>query len=64
VVVPELVVFKELEAGAAQWAADLLQLAAHPRRITEANQQVAASHFAISYSAGALLKLYSKGLLS
>jgi glycosyltransferase involved in cell wall biosynthesis len=64
VVVPQLVVFKELEAGAAQWAADLLQLAAQPKHIAQANQQVAASHFAINYSAGALLKLYSQGLLS
>jgi glycosyltransferase EpsF len=64
VVVPQLVVFKELEAGAAQWSADLLQLATQPTRVAQANQQVAASHFAINYSAGALLKLYSQGLLS
>lgn len=64
VVIPELVHFQKLEAGVARWADDLLQLAARPKRIAEANQQVAASHFAINYSAGALLKLYSKGLLT
>src|SRR5260370_30291210 len=61
IVVPELVRFQKLEVGAAQWAADLLQLAAQrPRRIAEANQRVANSHFAISHSAGALLQLYTK----
>jgi glycosyltransferase EpsF len=64
IVVPELVRFQKLEAGAAQWATDLLQLATRPRRIAEANQRVAASHFAINYSAGSLLALYSKGLLT
>jgi glycosyltransferase EpsF len=64
VVVPELVTFQKLEAGAAQWAADLLQLAAQPKRIAEANQRVATSHFAIKHSAGALLKLYSNGSLA
>lgn len=65
VVVPELVRFQKLEVGAAQWAADLLQLAAQqPRRIAEANQRVANSHFAISHSAGALLQLYTKGALA
>ena len=64
VVVPELVVFQKLEAGAAQWAADLLQLAAQPKSIAEANQRVATSHFAIKHSAGALLKLYSNGSLA
>src|SRR5262249_11873026 len=53
VVIPELVHFQKLEAGVARWADDLLQLAARPKRIAEANQQVAASHFAINYSAGA-----------
>jgi glycosyltransferase EpsF len=62
VVVPELVRFQKLEVGAVQWAADLLELAAqHPRRIAEANQRVANSHFAINHSAGALLQLYTKG---
>ncbi len=65
VVVPELVRFQKLEVGAAQWAADLLQLATQqPRRIAEANQRVANSHFAISHSAGALLQLYTKGVLT
>jgi glycosyltransferase involved in cell wall biosynthesis len=64
VVVPELVVFQKLEAGAAQWAADLLQLAAQPKHVAEANQKVATSHFAIKHSAGALLQLYSSGLLA
>jgi glycosyltransferase involved in cell wall biosynthesis len=65
VVVPELVRFQKLEVGAAQWAADLLQLAAQqPRRIAEANQRVANSHFSISHSADALLQLYTNGVLT
>jgi glycosyltransferase EpsF len=65
VVVPELVHFQKLEDGVAQWAAELLQIAAQqPRRIAEANQRVANSHFAISHSAGALFHLYTKGALT
>jgi glycosyltransferase involved in cell wall biosynthesis len=65
VVVPELVHFQKLEDGVAQWAADLLQIAAQkPRRIAEANQRVANSHFAISRSADALFQLYTKGALT
>jgi glycosyltransferase involved in cell wall biosynthesis len=64
VVVPELVRFKEVEAGEAVWAADLLQLAAQPRDILGANQKVAASAFSIDSSARALLRLYSEGTLS
>lgn len=64
VVVPELVRFQKLEAGEAQWAADLSQLAAQPRNIRGANQRVAASAFAIENSARALLRLYSKGSLA
>ena len=64
VVVPELVAFQKLEAGAAQWATDLLKLAAQPNRIAGANQRVTTSHFAIKHSAGALLKLYSNGSLA
>jgi glycosyltransferase involved in cell wall biosynthesis len=64
IVVPELVRFQKLKAGAAQWASDLLELAGRPRRIAEANQRVTASHFAINYSAGSLLELYGKGLLT
>ena len=64
VVVPELVRFQKLGASAAQWAADLLQLAAQrPMRIAEANQRVANSSFAISHSADALLQLYTEGVL-
>lgn len=58
VVVPELVRFKDLEAGAAAWADDLLQLARQPRNMRCANQQVAASHFAIENSAEAVLEIY------
>jgi glycosyltransferase involved in cell wall biosynthesis len=62
VVVPELVRFQKLEAGAPEWATELLSLARRPRNILEANKRVAASPFAIHNSAHALLTLYSKGL--
>ena len=62
VVVPELVRFKDVEAGVAAWADDLLQLAGQPRNIRCANQQVAASHFAIENSAEALLDVYRRRL--
>jgi glycosyltransferase involved in cell wall biosynthesis len=64
VVVPELVRFQKVEAGEAAWAAVLLQLAARPRNILEANKGVAASAFSIERSASALLRLYSEGTLS
>jgi glycosyltransferase involved in cell wall biosynthesis len=64
VVVPELVRFREVEAGEAVWAADLLQLAMRHRNIPAANRRVAASFFAIENSARALLQLYSKGSLA
>ena len=64
VVVPELVRFKKVEAGEAAWADDLLQLAAQPRNIPDANQRVAASAFSIEKSSRALLQLYSEGTLA
>jgi glycosyltransferase involved in cell wall biosynthesis len=63
VVVPELVRFQNLEAGEAQWAADLLQLASRGLNISDANQRVAASRFAIENSARALLRLYKSSSL-
>jgi len=64
VVVPELVRFKKVAAGEANWAVELLQLAAHPRNTISANQQVVASAFAIDNSARALLRLYTEGALA
>jgi hypothetical protein len=64
VVVPELVRFRNLAAGEAQWATDLLALANQSRNRENANRRVAASPFAINYSARALLRLYSEGLLA
>jgi glycosyltransferase involved in cell wall biosynthesis len=64
VVVPELVRFQTLEAGEAEWAADLLEHAARPRNIVSANRRVAASKFAIDNSARALFELYSNGSLA
>ena len=61
VVVPHLVRFQNLEAGAEQWAADLLALASQSRDIPSANGQVATSAFAIQNSAHALLELYKQG---
>jgi glycosyltransferase EpsF len=59
VVVPNLVHFKDVAAGEAQWAAELLRLASRPRALSEANEKVAASPFAIRNSANALLRLYT-----
>lgn len=64
IVVPDLVRFQQLEAGEAQWAADLLQHAARPQNICSANERVAASAFAVENSAKALLRLYSDGFLN
>ncbi len=64
VVVPELVRFQKLDAGEAQWAADLLQLAAQRRDAASANTRVSASAFAIDNSARALFRLYRDGLLA
>jgi glycosyltransferase involved in cell wall biosynthesis len=62
VVVPELVRFLKVEAGAAAWASDLLQMAAQRRSCAAANQKVANSAFSISQSACALVQLYSEGM--
>lgn len=56
---PELVRFRQLEAGVSQWAADLLELAQRPRDAVTANLTVARSPFAVEHSARALLKLYA-----
>jgi glycosyltransferase involved in cell wall biosynthesis len=64
VVVPELVRFKDVEAGAAAWAGDLLEMAAQPRDIRDANQRVAASAFSIESSSHALARLYGEGAQS
>lgn len=63
-VVPDLVRFKEVEAGPSQWATELFELMARPRDVSVANQLVAASDFAIQNSARALLALYSTGALA
>jgi glycosyltransferase involved in cell wall biosynthesis len=59
VVVPDLVHFKTITEGEAQWAAALLCLASQPRAVSETNKKVAASPFAILNSADALLALYT-----
>jgi glycosyltransferase involved in cell wall biosynthesis len=58
VVVPQLVRFESLQHGASAWAASLLDHAARPREIAEANRRVAASPFGIKNSAAALMALY------
>ena len=58
VVVPELVRFRSLDAGQADWTENLLQLTASPPRVADANRRVAASPFAIKHSARALEELY------
>jgi glycosyltransferase involved in cell wall biosynthesis len=64
VVVPNLMHFKDLDAGEAAWAADLLSLAEKPRNVLHNNQQVTESAFAIDNSARALVKLYREGPLT
>jgi glycosyltransferase EpsF len=64
VVVPGLVRFKDVEAGAVSWAVELLQLAARPRDLPSANRQVAASVFAIEGSSRAMLRLYGEAVRS
>ena len=64
VVVPELVRFKDVEAGEAAWADELLQQAGRPRDILGPNRRVAASAFSIQSSSGELLRLYGKSSLS
>jgi glycosyltransferase EpsF len=63
VVVPELVEFKDIKAGAADWAADLLKLAKQKGSNHNANQRVAASPFSIVNSSNALMRLYREGAL-
>ena len=64
VVVPELVRFRDVKAGAAAWADDLLEMVTQPRDIRDANQRVAASAFSIENSSHALARLYSNGARS
>lgn len=64
VVIPELVRFEKVEAGAAAWASELLRVAEKPQNNAHANRCVAASPFSIENSARAVLHLYSAGVLS
>lgn len=59
-VIPELVRFSALDAGAQEWAAALLELA-KTRNSATANARIAASPFAIENSAQAMLDLYRGG---
>lgn len=62
VVIPELVRFLELDAGAEAWREALTALVRAPRADPlEANRRVAASPFAISHSARQLAELYRPG---
>ncbi len=62
VVVPELVGFLDVDAGAGAWRDALLALGRAPRvDPAEANRRVAASPFAIAHSAGRLAELYRSG---
>jgi glycosyltransferase involved in cell wall biosynthesis len=64
VVVPELVRFKDVRAGEAAWADELLQQAGRPRDILGPNRRVATSAFSIESSSGELLRLYGRSSLS
>jgi len=58
VVVSDLVTFKDVEEGAAAWAAALVDLARRPTSWINCNRLVAASPFSIAKSAAALEALY------
>jgi glycosyltransferase involved in cell wall biosynthesis len=62
VVVPELVDFLEVDAGAVAWRDALLAMVRAPRfDPVDANRRVAASPFAIAHSARRLAELYGSG---
>jgi glycosyltransferase EpsF len=62
VVIPELVRFLGVDAGAAVWRDGLLALVRAPRvDAADANRRVAASPFAIAHSAHRLAELYRSG---
>jgi glycosyltransferase involved in cell wall biosynthesis len=64
VVIPDLVEFHALDAGAPSWSGRLLALLAAPRPDPrETNARVAASPFSVAYSARALARLYASGAL-
>jgi len=64
VVIPELMRFLSLDAGAEAWRDALLaMLAARRPHAAEANRRVAASPFAIAQSARRLAELYRTGAL-
>jgi glycosyltransferase EpsF len=63
VVVPNLVRFEKVEAGAKAWAIKLLRTAER-QDSAEANRQLAFSAFSIENSARALLQLYRTGVVS
>jgi glycosyltransferase involved in cell wall biosynthesis len=65
VVIPELVTFERLDAGASAWTDRLLALVESTRcDPIAANQRVAASAFAIAHSATTLERLYRDGVLA
>ena len=62
VVVPGLVRFLDIDAGAAAWRDALLAVVRAPRGdLADANRRVAASSFAIAHSARRLAELYRSG---
>ena len=63
VVVPELVRFQTLDAGAEVWKDDLLDMLNNRPHVADANERMAASPFAIAHSARALEELYRTGTL-
>ncbi len=60
VVVPDLVRFEDLEAGATIWAKMLLDLAGLSRDVAQSNRRVAESAFSIKNSTRQLLTLYKE----
>jgi len=58
VVIPELLLFRDMQSGVGRWAQDLVELTMRPPYEGDANSVVATSAFSIANSAQALVALY------
>jgi glycosyltransferase involved in cell wall biosynthesis len=63
VVCPDLMRFLPVVSDPAPWAQEALSMLDLPRDVASANRAIQESHFSLSYSARALINLYSRGTL-
>lgn len=63
VVIPDLVTFLDITAGADRWADNIIGLALSPRDAASSNRRIAESAFSIKTSAHSLIRLYRTGSL-